>query len=331
MRFGGPITEFEREEARQIQHSLLPAGPLEGPSFEINYRFSPYAGVGGDFADFFELPDGQVGLYVGDIVGKGLPAALYAALVMGMLRGIHKSGQNTATALAVLNERMLVRPLKGRYATTLYAIFDPVSHKLTFSNAGLPYPVLVSESGCSLLGEGGLPSGLFPGAKYESHTVQLSAGRCGALRHRWPSRASRPQRSGLQLGKAAEDMAGVPLQIRRRIAQPPFRGGARVFRGRQRTARRHYRCSPENSRLARFGIKAGALRLRSGQTNSRTLCGSALCNTSLHCHSEARIWQRNLSSSAQVPSGRKKERSLALLGMTALGFRIPEYRTKAVP
>jgi phosphoserine phosphatase RsbU/P len=175
-RFGGPITEFEREEARQIQHSLLPAGPLQGPSFEINYRFSPYAGVGGDFADFFELPDGQVGLYVGDIVGKGLPAALYAALVMGMLRGIHKSGQNTATALSVLNERMLVRPLKGRYATTLYAIFDPASRKLTFSNAGLPYPVLVSESGCSLLGEGGLPSGLFPGAKYDSHTTQLAPG-----------------------------------------------------------------------------------------------------------------------------------------------------------
>ena len=81
--------------------------------------------MGGDFADFFQLPDGQIGIYVGDVVGKGLPAAMYAALVMGMLRGIHKTGEDTATALALLNERLLVRPVAGRYAATLYAVFDP--------------------------------------------------------------------------------------------------------------------------------------------------------------------------------------------------------------
>ncbi len=68
------------------------------------YRFSPFAGVGGDFADFFELPDGQAGLYVGDVVGKGLPAALYAALVMGMLRGLHKTGADTATSLGAIEQ-----------------------------------------------------------------------------------------------------------------------------------------------------------------------------------------------------------------------------------
>jgi serine phosphatase RsbU (regulator of sigma subunit) len=175
-RFAGPVTRFEREEARQIQYSLLPACSLEAPSFEIAYRFSPYAGVGGDFADFFELPDGQVGLYIGDVVGKGLPAALYAALVMGLLRGLHKTGSSTAESLALLNNRMLVRPVTGRYATTLYAIFDPASRKLTFSNAGMPQPLLVSESGCRPLGEGGLPSGIFPGATYDSHCVELFPG-----------------------------------------------------------------------------------------------------------------------------------------------------------
>ena len=66
-RFSGQLTRFEREEARQIQYSLLPAGSLLGKSFEIAYRFSPYAGVGGDFADFFELPDGRVLRTVGDV------------------------------------------------------------------------------------------------------------------------------------------------------------------------------------------------------------------------------------------------------------------------
>jgi phosphoserine phosphatase RsbU/P len=175
-RFSGPLTRFEREEARQIQYSLLPAGSLVGSTFEIAFRFSPFAGVGGDFADFFELPDGQVGLYVGDVVGKGLPAALYAALVMGLLRGLHKTGSDTAESLALLNNRMLVRPVTGRYATTLYANYDPASRILKFSNAGMPQPLLVSEAGCMPLGEGGLPSGIFANATYDSHSIQLHPG-----------------------------------------------------------------------------------------------------------------------------------------------------------
>ncbi|HEY6904484.1 MAG TPA: PP2C family protein-serine/threonine phosphatase [Candidatus Acidoferrales bacterium] len=171
-----PIPEADREEAREIQQSLLPEGPLKGAAFEVAYRFFPFAGVGGDFADFFMLPNGLLGLYLGDVVGKGLPAALYAALVMGMLRGIHKTGQDTASSLSLLNKRMLVRPVTGRYCATLYALFDPSSGVLTFSNAGLPHPILVSESGCSMLGAGGLPSGLFPGTTYDSYRVELAAG-----------------------------------------------------------------------------------------------------------------------------------------------------------
>lgn len=166
----------ERDEAREIQLSLLPARMLETPACEVAYRFSPFAEVGGDFADFFCLSDGQIGIYVGDVVGKGLPAAMYAALVMGMLRGIHKTGENTATALAILNERLLQRPVTGRYAATLYAVFDPVSLRLNFSNAGLPYPLLVSASGCRALACGGLPSGLLPGSSYEAYSVQLAPG-----------------------------------------------------------------------------------------------------------------------------------------------------------
>src|SRR5579864_8906426 len=91
---------FEREEARQLQQSLLPGGPLATESVEIAYRFAPYSGVGGDFADFFLLPDGNAALYIGDVVGKGLSAAMYATLVMGTLRGTHKTGSDTAMVLS---------------------------------------------------------------------------------------------------------------------------------------------------------------------------------------------------------------------------------------
>ena len=166
----------EKDEAREIQSSLLPSGTLRTASIEIAYRFSPFAEVGGDFADFFILPNGVAGLYIGDVVGKGLAAAMYAALVMGMLRGINKSGEQTSDVLATLNKRLLVRPVQGRFATTLYAAYDPACRELTFSNAGMPYPLLASESGCRQLKDGGLPSGMFPGSSYDVHRVCLSPG-----------------------------------------------------------------------------------------------------------------------------------------------------------
>jgi len=170
------ICGADKEEAREIQQSLIPTAGLQGDQFEVAFRFSPLAEVGGDFADFFKLPNGQVGLYIGDVVGKGLSAAMYAALVMGMLRGINKTGEEPAKVLELLNKRLLVRPVPGRYCATLYALFDPMKCELNFSNAGLPYPLRVSKGGLKQLGDGGMPSGLFPGTTYEQHTIQLSPG-----------------------------------------------------------------------------------------------------------------------------------------------------------
>lgn len=168
--------DFEKDEAVQIQQSLLPVGGLKDPLFEIACRFSPFAEVGGDFADYFQLPNGQVGLYIGDVVGKGITAAMYGTLVMGMLRGINKTGEDTASVLAMLNKRLLVRPVRARYCATLYALYNPETRELSFSNAGIPRPLLVSASGCRSLGEGGLPSGLFPGSEYETHSARLAPG-----------------------------------------------------------------------------------------------------------------------------------------------------------
>ena len=168
--------ETEKEDAREIQRSLVNTGSLCGPSFEIACRYSPLAEVGGDFFDFFNLPNGSVGIYAGDIVGKGLAAAMYAALVMGTFRGIHKSDTEAGAVLTLLNKRLRVRPIAGRYCASLYCLFDPNTFELTFSNAGLPYPLLIGETGCAPLGDGGLPSGLFDGASYDQYKVRLFPG-----------------------------------------------------------------------------------------------------------------------------------------------------------
>jgi len=165
-------------EAKLIQSSLLPTKKLYHESVEIVFRFIPFSDVGGDFADFFRLPNDFVGIYLGDVVGKGFSAAMYSALVMGILRGIHKTGTDTAKVLALLNERLVERPIHGRFCSTLYAVFDPSTRQLIFSNAGMPLPLLITGTGCQQLGEGGFPSGMFPGASYERHVVQLGPGDC---------------------------------------------------------------------------------------------------------------------------------------------------------
>ena len=171
-----PICDHYRQEAERIQCSLLPTAPLRHESLEIAFRFIPFSEVGGDFLDFFCLPDGLIGLYLGDVVGKGLPAAMYGALVMGTLRGIHKTGMGTAGVLSLLNERLVQRPIRGRFCSTLYAVYNPTTLELAFSNAGIPLPLMLSRGACRPLGEGGLPSGLFPGAGYGEHVIQLSPG-----------------------------------------------------------------------------------------------------------------------------------------------------------
>jgi sigma-B regulation protein RsbU (phosphoserine phosphatase) len=163
-------------EARLIQSSLLPTHGLSRETVEIAFRFKPFGDVGGDFADFFQLPDGLIHLYLGDVVGKGLPAAMYSALAMGTLRGIHKTGTDTMKVLALLNQRLVQRPIPGRFCSTLYAVFNPATLELNFSNAGIPLPLLASGGACRELGEGGLPSGMFADAAYAQHVVQLSPG-----------------------------------------------------------------------------------------------------------------------------------------------------------
>jgi sigma-B regulation protein RsbU (phosphoserine phosphatase) len=174
----GLVCREHAREAKLIQSSLLPAKELHHSSAEIAFRFLPFSSVGGDFADFFHLPNGHIGIYLGDVVGKGLPAAMYSALVMGTLRGIHKTGTDTAQVLKLLNERLVQRPIPGRFCCALYALFNPVTRELIFSSAGMPRPLVACGASCRPLGEGGLPSGMFSGSTYERHTVQLSPGDC---------------------------------------------------------------------------------------------------------------------------------------------------------
>lgn len=170
------VSELVTSEACLIQKTLLPREPLVGQNFEITYLLRAFSEVGGDFLDYFSLSDGKLGIHMGDVTGKGLPAAMYAALAVGALRSIHKTGVEPAAVLNLFNKRLLVRPVPSRYCASLYAIFDSATLELRLANAGLPLPLHLSANGCRPIGDGGLPSGLFEFANYLQGTFQLVQG-----------------------------------------------------------------------------------------------------------------------------------------------------------
>jgi phosphoserine phosphatase RsbU/P len=170
------LREEELEEARAIQSVMLPVEPLRAGAVRVSHEFQPVAAVGGDFLDYFELSDGSVGLYLGDVSGKGLAAAMYAALAVGTLRGVHKTGQSPSTVLSTLNRRLLVQGVPRRYSATQYAVFDPRSAELQVTSAGMPGPFHLSADGCRVLEIPGLPAGLFAEAQYDTLTLTLQPG-----------------------------------------------------------------------------------------------------------------------------------------------------------
>jgi sigma-B regulation protein RsbU (phosphoserine phosphatase) len=170
------LREEELEEARAIQGMMLPPEPLRTGAVRISHEFQPVAGVGGDFLDYFQMLDGSIGLYLGDVSGKGLPAAMYAALVVGTLRGVHKTGQAPCSVLSTLNRRLRVQGIPRRYSATQYAVFHPSTAEMQIASAGMPGPFHLCEEGCRVLEVPGLPPGLLPEAHYETTTLTLQPG-----------------------------------------------------------------------------------------------------------------------------------------------------------
>src|SRR6202158_5224756 len=103
------LRQEELEEARAIPSVMLPADVLRAGVVTIAHEFEPVDAVGGDFIDYFQLADASVGFYVGDVSGKGLPAAMYAALAVGILRGVHKTGQLPSNVMSTMNRRLMLR------------------------------------------------------------------------------------------------------------------------------------------------------------------------------------------------------------------------------
>ena len=167
--------EQELKVAAAIQQALLPPAAREGAFFSTAAASIACRAVGGDFFDYVDLPSGEFGFIVGDVAGKGSPAALLAAAVLGMFSAEATYQPSAAAVITRLNHGLFRRAIESRFLTTFYGVLGR-DGALTYCNAGHNAPILVSASGIRRLETGGMVLGLFEHAQFEEETVKLEPG-----------------------------------------------------------------------------------------------------------------------------------------------------------
>jgi len=161
--------------ARELQFRLLPQSRPKLANLEIAAKFSPARAIGGDLYDFLSYSNSRLALAIGDISGKGAPAAIYAALVSGILRSHAPMEPGPAEMLAAVNYSLAERRIDGQFVSLIYAVWDDESRTLQVANSGLPRPVYCHKGKPQLIEATGLPLGLFDDAEYDEFTFQAEA------------------------------------------------------------------------------------------------------------------------------------------------------------
>ena len=167
--------EQELRIAAEIQQALLPEPRRKGEFFEAVGQSVPCRSIGGDFFDYVDLPNGAFGFAVGDVAGKGAPAALLTAVLQGVFASQASSGSSPSETLSRVNIALIRRAIESRFATALYAVIGSKG-ELTYCNAGHNPPMVFGKDGVQRLEKGGLILGLFEHATFEEGTATLDPG-----------------------------------------------------------------------------------------------------------------------------------------------------------
>jgi serine phosphatase RsbU (regulator of sigma subunit) len=163
--------------ARHIQHALLPNDVPALVGWKISPYYQPAREVGGDFYDFVPLADGRVSLVIGDVSGKGVPAAVLMSSTQSVLRALAQRGDpSPSRVLSEANEVLCTYIPPNMFVTCFYAILDPKSASLSYANAGHDLPYLHRNGEAEELRARGMPLGLMPGISYEEKETILKAG-----------------------------------------------------------------------------------------------------------------------------------------------------------
>ncbi|MBI3128166.1 MAG: SpoIIE family protein phosphatase [Candidatus Tectomicrobia bacterium] len=174
------LLDQQMEMAASIQKSFLPAAlPVDRAGrFELGAFSRSAQEVGGDLYCVSSLPDGRLGACVGDVSGKGIPAALYMARVVSEFRLFSSGGAPAGEVLASLNQSLGQGGTRGMFVTFAYAVLNPATGALHVANAGhLPLILAEKKGGARFVGgAAGPPVGMLPRARFQEEEVRLAPG-----------------------------------------------------------------------------------------------------------------------------------------------------------
>jgi len=168
------VLKGDLEVARQIQFGLLPFEPFEQGGTSVHALMRPANTVGGDYFDLIELPEGRLAVTIGDVAGKGMPAALLMALLQGSLRTLLSAGFRGAELMAKLNNHLYTNIPSNRLITLFYAEYQPATGRLDYVNAGHNPPLLLRRAGTAEpLPATGMALGVVADASFDAPTASL--------------------------------------------------------------------------------------------------------------------------------------------------------------
>jgi sigma-B regulation protein RsbU (phosphoserine phosphatase) len=162
--------------ARELQFRLLPQTLPKPEHLDIAARSMPARAIGGDLYDFVSYSLSRTAIIIGDVSGKGAPAAIYAALVSGILRSHAPIEPAPAEMLSALNFSLGERRIEAQFVSLIYALWDDQNRTLRVSNSGLPRPFYCHDGKIELIEIAGLPSGLFDDADYDELSFKTKPG-----------------------------------------------------------------------------------------------------------------------------------------------------------
>jgi serine phosphatase RsbU (regulator of sigma subunit) len=220
----------ELEVAREIQLAMLPSGTYAAADIEICGATRPANTVGGDFYDVLPQPDGRVILAVGDVAGKGSPAALLMALLLAMLRTLVDEGLEPEALVTRLNSQIWRHSPGSRFITIFYAIYTPATGVLTYVNAGQNPPLVRRGPGqFERLPATGIALGMFDQSTYSAIDTRIEPGEMLVLYSDGITEAEDPG------GQPLEE-AGLQVILDTHADESPAALGTHIIQGVERYA-----------------------------------------------------------------------------------------------
>ncbi|MGD0155792.1 MAG: GAF domain-containing protein [Terracidiphilus sp.] len=162
--------------AREVQLRLLPPEAPSHPHADLAVRFLPARTIGGDLYDFIDYGPNRTAIVLGDVSGKAAPAALFAALVSGIMRSAAAQQPEPAKMLALLNDAIQERKLDSQYVTLLFCLWNDENQTLQVANSGAVQPVFCRAGQSLPVKAEGFPLGMFPDVTYEELSVSTQPG-----------------------------------------------------------------------------------------------------------------------------------------------------------